>query len=473
MIEIYADGACSGNPGPGGWGALLRVDGAETELCGGDPATTNNRMELRAVIEALQSFKEPIEAQVYTDSQYVQKGISEWIHSWKRRNWKTVGRDPVKNEDLWRRLDALAARHSLQWHWIRGHAGHVENERADALARAGLEQARSTGTVFGCAADVPSGDSLLEKIARPAPASSPMSIFGGIEAGGTKFVCGIGTSPDDLTIITIPTESPDVTIEHTVRFFAEHARQGLSAIGIGSFGPVDLDPDSETYGYITSTPKPGWRNIDINGALARALNVPVAIDTDVNAAALAEARWGAGLDMQDFIYLTVGTGIGGAAMVGGRVVHGLMHPEMGHIKVPHDFKEDPFAGICPFHNDCLEGLASGTAMRARWGISPDELPENHPAWSLEAHYLALALHTWVCTLSPRRIILGGGVMQRQFLFPLIRSRVKELLNEYLPTRALMDEIDGYIVPPRLGGHAGVLGALLLAKDAQPHRSRSK
>ncbi|MDP3089142.1 MAG: ribonuclease HI [Nitrospira sp.] len=149
MIEIYTDGACSGNPGPGGWGALLRIGGAETELCGGEPATTNNRMELLAVIEALQALAQPVEARVYTDSQYVQKGISEWIHSWKRRGWKTAGKEPVKNEDLWRRLDALASGHKLEWHWVRGHNGHPENERVDALARAGLEQSRSAGKKVG------------------------------------------------------------------------------------------------------------------------------------------------------------------------------------------------------------------------------------------------------------------------------------------------------------------------------------
>lgn len=145
MIEIYTDGACSGNPGPGGWGVLLRIDNEETELCGGEPATTNNRMELLAVIEALQSFTQPVTARVYTDSQYVQKGISEWIHSWKRRGWKTASKEPVKNEDLWRRLDALAAGHTIEWHWVRGHNGHVDNERVDALARAGLEQSRRAG----------------------------------------------------------------------------------------------------------------------------------------------------------------------------------------------------------------------------------------------------------------------------------------------------------------------------------------
>ncbi len=149
MIEIYTDGACSGNPGPGGWGALLRIGTAETELCGGEPATTNNRMELLAVIEALQSLAQPVEARVYTDSQYVQKGISEWIHSWKRRGWKTAGKEPVKNEDLWRRLDVLASGHKLEWHWVRGHNGHPENERVDALARAGLDQSRSAGKKVG------------------------------------------------------------------------------------------------------------------------------------------------------------------------------------------------------------------------------------------------------------------------------------------------------------------------------------
>lgn len=149
MIDIYTDGACSGNPGPGGWGVLLRVGETETELCGGEPATTNNRMELLAVIEALQSFTEPVKARVYTDSQYVQKGISQWIHDWKRRGWKTASKEPVKNEDLWRRLDTLAAGHMLEWQWVRGHNGHPENERVDALARTGLEQARRAGRSIG------------------------------------------------------------------------------------------------------------------------------------------------------------------------------------------------------------------------------------------------------------------------------------------------------------------------------------
>jgi len=289
-----------------------------------------------------------------------------------------------------------------------------------------------------------------------------MELFGGIEAGGTKFICGTGTCPEDLMVASFPTESPEVTLGKVVEFFRSNTIT-LSGLGVGSFGPIDCDPASQTYGYITSTPKPGWRNFNFAGALAQSLKTPVIFDTDVNAAALAEARWGAAKNIQNFIYLTVGTGIGGGIVIGGHLVHGLMHPEMGHIKLPHDFKEDPFPGNCPFHNDCLEGLASGLAIKSRWGQDPKDLPLEHPAWSLQAHYLAIALHTWVCTLSPQRIILGGGVMQRPLLFPMIRQRLKSLLNGYIPKRAVTEDVDMYIVPPHLGGHSGVLGAMLLAK----------
>lgn len=292
-----------------------------------------------------------------------------------------------------------------------------------------------------------------------------MEIFGAIEAGGTKFLCGVGTGPEDIRVVSFATESPDVTVAKAVRFFKEQTDGKLSAIGIGSFGPVELNPGSERFGYITSTPKLAWRNYDFVGAVARALNVPVGFDTDVNAAALGEACWGAARDLEDFIYLTVGTGIGGGAIVGGRLVHGLMHPEMGHIRLPHDFSQDPFAGCCPFHGDCLEGLASGTAIKARCGEFAHDLPASHAAWPLIAHYLALALATWVCTLSPQRIVVGGGVMQRGFLFPMIRQELKEMLNGYIPKRALMEEVDTYVVPAQLGNRSGVLGAILLAKDA--------
>jgi fructokinase len=290
--------------------------------------------------------------------------------------------------------------------------------------------------------------------------------FGGVEAGGTKFVCAAGTGPDDLTVTSFATTSPVATLEEVIRFFRDASP---SAIGIGSFGPLDIDPASSTFGHITSTPKLAWQQFDLAGTLSRALGIPVGIDTDVNAAALGEARWGVARDVADFIYLTVGSGIGGGAVVGGRVVHGLIHPEMGHIPVPHDRVRDPYPGGCPFHGDCLEGLASGPAMEQRWGMSPTELPGDHPAWELEAHYLALGLATWVCTLSPRRIVMGGGVMQREHLFPIVRKELQRVLNGYVQSVALGDGIDRYVVPPRLGNRSGVLGSLILAEQAFRNR----
>lgn len=290
-----------------------------------------------------------------------------------------------------------------------------------------------------------------------------MSLFGCIEAGGTKFVCGAGTGPEDLQLATFPTSMPAATMPNVIRFFREQAGSRLSAVGIGSFGPVDLRPESPTFGYITSTPKPGWQQYDLAGEVARALGVPVGFDTDVNAAAAGEARWGAGRGIPNFIYLTVGTGIGGGAIVNGEVIHGLVHPEMGHIRIPHDLVADPYPGGCPYHHDCLEGLASGPAIQARWGSPAHELPDDHPAWALEAHYLALGLTTWVCTLSPERLVLGGGVMQHQPLFPMIRRELAELLNGYIRAKAILEEIDRYLVPPELGKRAGVLGAMVLAE----------
>ena len=290
-------------------------------------------------------------------------------------------------------------------------------------------------------------------------------MFGGIEAGGTKFVCGIGTGPDDLRLAWFPTSSPEATVTSVAAFFREPAGAQISAVGIASFGPVDLHPESPTFGYITSSPKLEWQYYNLAGAVGRALNVPVGFDTDVNAAALAEARWGAARGIADFVYLTVGTGIGGGAVVHGELVHGLVHPEMGHIRVPHDLAKDPYPGGCPYHQDCLEGLASGPAMEARWGVPAQELPVDHPGWALEAHYLALGLATWVCTLSPKRIVIGGGVMQQPHLFPLVRRELARLLNGYIRASALMDEIDQYVVPPQLGNRAGVLGAIALAESA--------
>lgn len=277
-------------------------------------------------------------------------------------------------------------------------------------------------------------------------------IFGAVEAGGTKFICAAGAGPGDLLRETIPTTTPEQTLDRVARFFDG---RGIAALGIASFGPVDLDPQSPAWGFITSTPKRGWRDTDVCGILGRALGVRTAIDTDVNAAALAECRWGAGQSLDNLLYVTVGTGIGGGALVNRAPVHGLLHPEMGHVLIPHDLREDPFPGACPFHGDCLEGLASGFAMEQRWGLAPEALPRDHPGWALEARYLALGLMNLVCVLSPRRIIMGGGVMHHLDLFPMVRTTLQELMRGYLQLPE--------IVPPGLGDDAGVLGALDLAQ----------
>ena len=289
-------------------------------------------------------------------------------------------------------------------------------------------------------------------------------MFGGIEAGGTKFICAAGTGPDDLETIQIPTGTPAETVAEAVAFLRRF-RAEMRAVGVGAFGPVDLRPASWTYGYITTTPKPGWRNFDLAGAVRKALDLPVGFDTDVNAAALGEARWGAAQGLADFLYLTVGTGIGGGAMVNGRLVHGLVHPEMGHIRVPRDKAEDPFAGCCPFHGDCLEGLAAGPAIRARWGMDARELPAEHPGLALEARYLATGLANWVCTLSPQRIVMGGGVIEQPLLLPMMRQELLRILNGYVQAREVTERPEQYVVPAMLGSRAGVLGALVLAQEA--------
>jgi fructokinase len=290
-------------------------------------------------------------------------------------------------------------------------------------------------------------------------------LLAGIEAGGTKFVCALGTDRGELRAeARFPTTSPEETIEQAVRFLrAEQAELGeVAAVGIAAFGPLDLRPRSPSYGHITSTPKPGWANTDLRGSVAQAMKVPVAIDTDVNAAALAEWRWGSAKGLDSVVYITIGTGIGGGVLIHGRPVHGLVHPEMGHILIPHDKGIDPFPGSCPFHGDCLEGLASGPAMEKRWQKRAEALPQDHPAWRLEAHYLALGLTTIICSLSPERIILGGGVMQQGHLFPLIRAEAVSLMNGYVQAEEILGGINDYVVPPALGDRAGILGALALA-----------
>ncbi len=295
-----------------------------------------------------------------------------------------------------------------------------------------------------------------------------MSVYGGIEAGGTKFVCALGTGPDDLREeLRFPTTAPEECIGKSVAFFREAAAKhgGLAAVGIASFGPLDPAPASPTFGHITTTPKPGWAHTDLAGPIARALGVPVGFDTDVNGAALGEFRWGAAQGMDTFVYITVGTGIGGGAMVNGGLVHGLMHPEMGHVFPPHDRTEDPFEGLCSYHRDCLEGLASGPAIERRWGARAETLSPEHPAWDLEAKYLAHGIVPQIYILSPQRVILGGGVMDQAHLFPKVRRHVGEILNGYIQARVLLEDLDSYIVPPGLGNRAGVLGAVALAQRA--------
>jgi fructokinase len=291
-----------------------------------------------------------------------------------------------------------------------------------------------------------------------------MSVFGGIETGGSKWECAIGQGPDALSAVaTIPTTTPAETIGRTAAFFE---REGpVAAIGIGSFGPIDSNPSSATWGYITSTPKPGWAYTDVGQEIRGRLSVPVAFDTDVNAAALGEHRWGAAGGLDTFCYITVGTGIGGGGMANGRLLHGLVHPEFGHLRIPHDRERDPFPGICPYHGDCWEGLASGRAIEARWGRPAVDLAGDERVWELQAHYLALGVVCVICVLSPERIVMGGGVMSEASLLPLVRREVSELMNEYLETSAVADGIDAYITWPGLGPRSGVLGAIALAEAA--------
>ncbi len=295
-----------------------------------------------------------------------------------------------------------------------------------------------------------------------------MPLYGGIEAGGTKFVCAVGTGPDDVRReVRFKTAPPEEAIAASLAFFREaQASFGpLTAVGIASFGPIDPDPQSPTFGYVTTTPKPGWAHTDFAGQVRRALGVPVGFDTDVNVAALGEHRWGAAQGLDTFIYLTVGTGVGGGGMVNGRLLHGMMHPEMGHIRIPHDRARDPYPGQCSYHGDCLEGLACGPAIAERWGCSPAELPADHPAWELEAEYLGLGLVNYILPMMPQRIILGGGVMEQAHLFPRVRRQVQRLLNGYVQTANVGEAIDAYIVPPALGNRSGVLGAIALAELA--------
>jgi fructokinase len=291
-------------------------------------------------------------------------------------------------------------------------------------------------------------------------------LLGAIEAGGTKFVCAIGTGPNEMLEETrFPTTTPGETLERTISFFNEQkAVHGpIFALGVGCFGPVDIHPNSPTYGRISKSPKTQWIGADVYRPLKAAFDIPIAFDTDVNAAAFGEWRYGAAKGLDTFVYLTFGTGIGGGGMVGGRLMHGLVHPEMGHMKIPHDKTADPYEGRCPFHKDCFEGLAAGPAIEERWGERGETLPPDHPAWILETDYIALGLMNLICVLSPQRIILGGGMMQQSHLFPMIREKVKTRLADYVQAPDILEDIDAYIVPPRFGNRAGILGGIALAE----------
>ncbi|HAO61064.1 MAG: fructokinase [Firmicutes bacterium GWF2_51_9] len=284
----------------------------------------------------------------------------------------------------------------------------------------------------------------------------------GIEAGGTKFVLGIGDENGNILIReSIPTLDPETTLEAVSRFILKHRPD---AVGIASFGPVDLNPDSPTYGEITSTPKPHWANTPILRYLSSRYDVPYGFDTDVNAAAVGESLWGNGRGVDSLLYLTVGTGIGGGLVINGQTVHGLLHPEMGHILL-QPYPGETFLGVCPFHKGCFEGLASGPAIERRWGTPAANLSFDHPAWDLQAFYIGQALMSYILTVSPQRIILGGGVMHQEQLFPKIRGRVKTLLNGYLQHPSILKQRDDYIMAPGLGDDAGLCGALALAMRA--------
>jgi fructokinase len=292
-----------------------------------------------------------------------------------------------------------------------------------------------------------------------------MPLYGAIEAGGTKFVCAVGTGPSDLRAeARFPTTTPDETLRRCIAYFQEQPK--IDALGVACFGPIDLRRSSPKYGHVTTTPKAGWGDADIVGPLRRALGVPVGFDTDVNGAVLAEARWGAGQGLSSSVYLTVGTGIGGGALIDGRLIHGLVHPEMGHLLLPREPDDASFEGNCPYHGArCWEGVASGPAMEKRWGQRAETLPEDHPAWDLQARYLAAALTTLVLVLSPERLILGGGVMQVGHLLPRVREHLQTSLAGYVQAEALLGGIESYVVPPKLGNQAGVLGGIALAELA--------
>ncbi|MFC0332034.1 ROK family protein [Paenibacillus sepulcri] len=286
--------------------------------------------------------------------------------------------------------------------------------------------------------------------------------IGAIEAGGTKFVCGIGNEHGDVEDrVSFPTEQPEVTLANVINYFRD---KQVEAIGVGTFGPIDIDPSSPTYGHVTTTPKPGWGGYDFLGTLKKEFDVPFGWDTDVNAAALGEATWGAAKGLDSCIYYTIGTGVGVGVYTEGRLVHGLVHPEGGHVLVRRH-PEDAYEGFCPYHGDCLEGMAAGPAIEKRWKVKASELPVDHPAWAMEAFYIGQAVAGAILLLSPKKIILGGGVMHQLQLFPLIYAEVQRNLNGYVNHPSVKEGIAEYIVPPGLGDNAGLCGSVALGLEA--------
>ncbi|MCR4650356.1 MAG: ROK family protein [Lachnospiraceae bacterium] len=286
-------------------------------------------------------------------------------------------------------------------------------------------------------------------------------MYGALEAGGTKMVCAVGSEDGKIyEQVSIPTLTPDETIPKILDFFKD---KNIAALGVASFGPVDPDPASPTFGYITTTPKPGWADYDLVGTLKSELNVPIGFDTDVNGSLLGEVTYGDSKGISDAVYITIGTGVGGGVMTNGRLLHGMLHPELGHMLMrPHH--SDTYAGRCPFHKNCLEGMAAGPAIEDRWGAKGTALADRDEVWELEAYYIGQAIVNLILTLSPKKIILGGGVMHQEQLFPLVRKEVETQLNGYLKTPLLAD-LDSYIVPASLNDDQGIMGCIKLAVDA--------
>ena len=294
-----------------------------------------------------------------------------------------------------------------------------------------------------------------------------MPYYGAIEAGGTKIVCAIASDPDNIIKeIILPTETPEITLSRMADFFLEYQQQSgkkITSLGIGCFGSLELDKSSPQYGHIINTSKAEWKDTNIVGYLSEKIKAPIIFETKDNAAAYCEYKWGTGKGLETLFYMTIGTEIGGGVIVNGELIHGLMHPEPGHITVKKH-PDDHFEGRCQYHENCLEGLASAKSVDVRWNCHALELGNDHPAWELEAYYIAQALATCIHAISPQKIILGGGLMNKQCLFPLIRKKVKEMLNGYISHESILSNIDEYIVPSDFRNKAGITGALALAME---------